>query len=315
MLRFHVADTPAKFDKLSAAPKNDSNELLVLTKPHVGVDQLLAAAAAEVIVLSMRAKGNLERALLSRLERGQKTQILIAESLTKRRLSAKLLDAGARGWYLFSDQAREVDQDVPRGQIVSAEEVDSSEYLLHWTRRRSGPWPDQSLSRYLDELIFGSAEKERGGLAVLRRILATGRILASNDLTRDPRPVVCFSEVSFDELMQRRVFRPHLNRWDFQPFGVAIRKSWLQSQGARQVIYGDEKRWDSLENADRPFFQLCGESSKVDWSQEKEWRMVGDLNLRKLPLSEGVVFVPTAADASQVAVLSRWPVTALTEPE
>lgn len=311
LLTLKVTRTPAEFSKLAA--RLGLNEVLVLAQPKVGVDELLATLADQMVVLSLRPKGNLEQVVLSRLDHGKSARMLVSESLTKRSLSDMVLDAGARGWYLFAGDSPEVGAEAPRIRFLSPEAIDSNEFLLHWTRRRSGPWPDQSLSRYLDELIFGCSEKERGELAVLRRMLSTGTILASNDLTRDPRRVVCFSDVSFSELAQRRVFRPHLSRWNFEPFGVAIRKSWLQEQGARPVVYGDEARWDSLADDERPFFQLNREFAKVDWSQEEEWRIVGDLDLRKVPVGMGAVFVSTLTDANQIAAFSRWPVVVLEE--
>ena len=136
-------------------------------------------------------------------------------------------------------------------------------------------------------------------------------------MTRDPRPVICFADVRLEELPARQVFRPHLARWDFTPFGLAIDRNWLRDQGARPVIYGTDADWARLEMEDRPFFQFTPDSAdshRIDWRTESEWRRVGDLDLRTIPLDAIRVFVPTYEIALHFAPLSRWPIVVLNEP-
>ena len=307
----HGTDDEAEFRRQALKIQDSSNEVAVLTSHRIGADELLASFASRMVVLSVRAKGNLHRAVLARLSVGNKTRLLVSDQLTKASVVKELLGLGATGWYLLGEASAEQQVQQRNANVVSVDSLKSEDFLLHWTRRRTGPWPEQSVSQYLDELIFRQPEKERGELAVLRRILATSTIMASNDLTRSPRRVVCFSDLSFEALQQRRVFRPHLSRWDFEPYGLAIRKSWLEQQGARAAIYGDEAVWDSLEESDRPFFQLNQKESSVDWSLEEEWRIIGDVDLRNVPADQAAVFVPTIDAANQVAEFSRWPVVVL----
>ena len=300
-----------EFRRLAETIKESTNEIAILTNEQVGADDLLAWFASRMVVLSVRPKGNLHRAVLARLSAGKKTRMLVSDQLTKSSLVEELLGEGATGWYLFGKAGTDQQSPSQNTNVVSVDAFQSDDFLLHWTRRRAGPWPEQPVSEYLDELIFRQPEQQRSELAVLRRILATSTILASNDLTRSPRRVVCFSDLSLKQLQQRRVFRPHLSRWDFEPYGVAIRKSWLEQQGARSAIYGDEAIWDSLAECDRPFFQLNQKESSVDWSLEEEWRIIGDVDLRNVPADQAVVFVPTIDAANQVAEFSRWPVVVL----
>ncbi len=147
----------------------------------------------------------------------------------------------------------------------------------------------------------------------MARILASQRILATNQLTRDHQPVVCFSQLPLTQLPERRVFRKHLGRWDFQPFGIAIDRESLAEMGAKPVIYGDEEVWASLGDQQRPFFQL--ESTRrqdIDWREEQEWRLIGDVDLNRIGCDSAVVFVPSLPDAEVVAALSRWPIVCLT---
>ena len=92
--------------------------------------------------------------------------------------------------------------------------IKSQPFLIHWTRRRVGAWPDQTQDEYLDDLIFRSGRRRHNELHALCRILASRRILASNQLTRDRRSVTCLSDMTLKEMVTKRVFRAHLSRWD-----------------------------------------------------------------------------------------------------
>ena len=195
------------------------------------------------------------------------------------------------------------------------ESIDQSQYLLHWARRQSNAWPDQEKDAHLDQLIFGSTEDRYQEVMTLCRIIASNRLIGAAHLTRDPAPVVCFTAVAVGELPKRTVFRKHLARWDFVPYGLAIRKSVLQSTGCKGVIYGDDSDWETLSKEDRPWFQLKKSSNgKIDWTQEREWRLLGDLDLSKIGSDDAFAFVKTAADAKRLTEICRWPVVVL-KPE
>ena len=290
----------------------DSNVVFVFDVENRGIDFALANLAIETTVLSLRKDGNLHTAIKQRLIDGKLTRVLVDKKLTKKKLTEELLSCGATGWVLYGARDSESGEDQTARDLRYANDFDSSGFLLHWTRRRVGPWPEQTDADFLDDLIFRSAMKDHCEVASLRRILATEQIIASSDLTRDPRPVVCFSEVTFEELKKLRTFRSHLSRWDFEPYGIAFRKSWLVDQGAAAVIYGDQSVWENLKDSERAFFQLNDPNGKVDWSVEREWRILGDLDLRKVPLDAAVVFVHTVEDSKKVAAFCRWPIVVLT---
>jgi hypothetical protein len=133
----------------------------------------------------------------------------------------------------------------------------------------------------------------------MQRILATGR------LSRGAENVVAFTERELQEFADLRVYRRHLRRWDFEPYGICIDARWLQQRGAAPVIYGDEDDWQRLSADQRPFFQPKTKA----WIAEREWRVIGDVDLRPLNPPLGFVFVPDSDAAAQIAVYSRWPVT------
>ena len=148
----------------------------------------------------------------------------------------------------------------------------------------------------------------------LCRIIATRRLIASANLIRSATPVVCFSQVPVGELPQRTIFRSHLARWDFVPYGIAIRKELLQTSGCREVIYGDDTMWDSMKPEQRPWFQLASSADgKIDWTQEREWRLVGDLDLKKIGPDDAFAFVKTNDEAKALGEICHWPIVVLDE--
>ena len=283
------------------------------------------------------------------------TWLLINAELTAKKVQQQLLHAGAIGWYLYdnTDDPRKDDVDESgesgesrsrvsidqretkidnRGQPDQAlpmafpfiwppapirlDEFPEAEFLLHWTRRCSGPWPDQSEAEFLDDLIFRSQRRRHGELESLVRITACGRILGSRRLTRDQRPVVCFSNRRISELPSLKIFRSHLNRWDFLPYGVAVQREWLSARGCRPVIYGNEATWQSLSSEDRVFFQQATSSSgNIDWTLEQEWRLPGDLELSRIPLHQVALFVPDHTMAEKLRPFSRWQIVIIGEDD
>jgi hypothetical protein len=141
------------------------------------------------------------------------------------------------------------------------------------------------------------------------RILRTGLLVANARATRQSHPVVCFSAVPLAELMQRRCFRAHLNRWDYEPYGVAIRVEAARAMGIQPVIYGDPKERATLARADQYRFHPRGKSN--DWSREREWRSAGTVDLTRLAEDDVRVFVRDSADLAQLPRIRNWPVTVL----
>lgn len=208
---------------------------------------------------------------------------------------------------------------LPSG-VTSSAPVDSvsempacfdKQFLAHWTRRCDGPWPGQADTKWFEQLLLADPSRQRSAEHVLERIILQQRILASPAAIRGATPVVCLTAVPVDRWPEMRVYRQHRRRWDFLPFAIAMRLDWLLQKGARQVIYGDEHDWQSLLPAWRPFFQKARSlqgTTEIDWSLEKEWRVVGNIDLSELESEDGFILVPDALTARRLAPLCRWPV-------
>lgn len=301
-------------------------------------DKVLLAVARYALVLSVRKNGNVFTGTKKRILQTPTpmTQLLINRSLTSSAIEHELIASGATPWWVYESNSRPVadrPKSIPkttelealptmdraqsfptthRARIIDLNDIDLDRYLVHCTRRRDGAWPNQSNDEFLDDLIFRAPRRSHGNLSSLCRILASDRILGSANLTRDSRDVVCFSNLPLNELVLNRVFRPHLSRWDFEPYGIAIDRELLKRMGASPVIYGDDSDWERLPPEARAFFQLSQSSqSEIDWTQEREWRIVGDLSLPEIPIDLAVVFVKTKPEAEIAASVSRWPVVLL----
>lgn len=186
-------------------------------------------------------------------------------------------------------------------------------YLSHWTRRQDGPWPDQHQDQWLDELILEHPGRDRSALASLIRIVCQQQLLSSKDSIRGSHQVVCFTATPLLRWSSLRCYRAHRGRWDFEPYGICIKRDWLEQAGARPVIYGDDNDWQRLANRQRPFFQHrfgrnSSAASRWDWAIEQEWRYAQTLSLENLPGSSAFLFVPTQQEAESLASHSRWPV-------
>jgi hypothetical protein len=146
----------------------------------------------------------------------------------------------------------------------------------------------------------------------LWRIARSGRLIAGSEFVRGETPVVSLTAVPLSEIRALRTYRSHLSRWDFEPYGICIRRDWLERRGVRPVQYGDETLWDAMPPADRPFFQKreshAAGGKVLDWTVEQEWRHVGDLKLNGIPAHAAMLFVPSEPEARQLAASSPWPV-------
>lgn len=290
-------------------------------------DRAILALGDRIVALHVRPEGNLLRLLRLRLRQpsapAASVFLALGPDLVRSDQAAELLDAGAVGW-LVMNAAGEPEHDSPTpwlaapavertaAPIVPCPPTDDWPYLTHCTRRRSGPWPGEHEDHFLDDLILDRAGADHSALAALWRIARSGRLIAGSDFVRGETPVVSFTAVPLREIRTLRTFRSHLSRWDFEPYGICIRRDWLQRRGTRSVQYGDESLWEAMPPADRPFFQKqASETARgrvLDWTVEQEWRHVGDLRLDGIPAHAALLFVPSAAEARQLAASSPWPV-------
>ena len=295
-------------------------------------DRELIQQVAEVLVLGVRPGGTIHQLLWERLQGGPCRVLLIdLPNLQPPGVRQELLELGATLWAPelklirpFSERVEECDPAVlcdrvatnsilqlaalPRDELVP--------YLTHTTRACPGPWPQQTQDEYLDSVLDGSPTANHSALHTLLRIVKQRRLIGSARMIRGGYPCVSFTAARVRELPGLRCFRTHRARWDFEPFAISIRRDVLERRGVRPAIYGSENTWAGLAEPERPYFQLSGDQDEAgpdvphhDWSVEREWRHLGDLDLSDLTRDDLLILVPTVAAARQLQPHSPWPIT------
>lgn len=231
-----------------------------------------------------------------------------------------LMDQGAVGWLVLSPpQPIEIPWQssctkrpgglathqicVPADRLWESDQ-ESWEYLAHCTRGWRGALPQESEISYLLRLWHQGNTPSGHPLLTLIKILDDGYLRGTTWLTRGRDASVSLTAVPLKELLSRRSFRSHLGRWDWEPYGLLFRRQHLTQ--ARPVTYAPASEYQQLNPTDQAYFQPS--DSKYDWSAEKEWRVLGDINLRCLPPSAVTAFVRSRREAIQLARVSPFSV-------
>ena len=319
-----------------AADTNGSSNLLndIPTR-----DRVVALLSQRLFVLTLRRNGNWAKLLQAGFEDGLwapgSVRTLVGNGLCADNMATELQGLGAVRWHLAAD----TDNDpVPRSSIRAAinhqpptqlseksssnwpnaeeelleeltQPTSESEWLIHWTRGTHQEWTGEARTDYLKSIVLSDADHARTALGTLERIIHERRIRASSGNTRAAADVVCLSDVPLAKLVTQRVFRQHRGRWDFEHYGIGIKKRRVRSLGGRPVIYGNESTWQSLPEGERPWFQpelSRSTTEPIDWTIEKEWRIAVDLSLDSFPDDDLFIFCATDEEASQLRSVCNW---------
>ncbi len=296
-------------------------------------DRVLIAASSRIYALSVRPKGVVSRVLellLNDAELRDRPLLLACNANGELPSAADSLPAGWVAWLLQpfayesaasepatfphssaspSEGCASVIEIAPKAETSASDPVcDPDNWLLHWTRAKLGPWPGESHDDFLDAMILQTESADHSAMATLLRIISDRRLAASSEGIRGGHAVVSFTAVSLSEFRDRRVFRNHRHRFDFEPWGIGICKAALLGLGARPVIYGQTDDWLKLGPDERSLFQKATEAGATNNCAEQEWRVVGDVDLSQLPADAICVFVENVEAAAVVARHTVWKV-------
>lgn len=304
-------------------------------------DRMSLAMSDRLLLFHLRRRGKLLPLIRRRLADAawppQSVQVALGPGLVPRSIADPLLAAGAVGWLVLGDSSDErpapsvtsdADVAVDSGVIVGSSArifagpprgdwpLGDWPYLTHCTRAAPGAWPDQSAEEFLDELIFSMDSADHSALAALRRILVQQQLLGTGSAIRGGADLVSFTAAPLADLPRLRTFRVHRGRWDFEPYGLCIRREYLQRVGARPVVYGNHADWDRLSDVDRPYFQRrvsrnAKTGASIDWSREREWRVLGNVDLTRVDDDTAFAFVPSIDEALALLPDCRWPIVVL----
>ena len=146
-------------------------------------------------------------------------------------------------------------------------------------------WRDRIIQRSdmtgrITHLTKGISDDE--AFNVLWEIIVSKKIIASNGYVKGNQKVVCFQETPLESLEENLFFETQLaekNR--YLAFGLRFNKGSMYAKGTRPVIYGDEQEIKSIywpEISWRVVEHNLNCSNKiVDWTHEREWRHLGDV--------------------------------------
>jgi hypothetical protein len=173
--------------------------------------------------------------------------------------------------------------------------ADFSDSLVHLTRERrefsSNDFATQKLVRTVS------------AFDVLKEILGKGVIRGSGNegYVKGSRPAVCFSEIPLS-VMHQYAEPPSALTARYRFYGIVISKQAIFDAGGRPVIYlpDTEGQWIPAEEKWR---HVRFEAPFVDFTHEREWRVPGDLDLKKLGKGFYVI-VWSATEARELAKFS-----------
>jgi hypothetical protein len=173
------------------------------------------------------------------------------------------------------------------------------EFLTHFTREPDGAWPDETHEDYVRWLCTAAPTERRDDFATLRRILAQRKILGSARFIRGGTPMVCWTALPPHAVAPLRGWRKGLRRWNFTPYGIALRKKSLEQLSVSAVRYCSEAELSSATPAESAYLQIAN-SGAYDWTLEKEWRSNGYLDLSRFRAEDLCVFTHTQSEADSV---------------
>lgn len=306
----------------------------VMLHPTHGEDRdtLAITAADRVVALHVRPQGNIYRGLQERLLASpNQTDVWVSIDVDTSPAIRQLMDLGAVGWYRNTDPhfvnskgfpATEIfpaSMDAKSGNrpeslpfLKSEKLVDASEWFVHCTRGRSGPLPGQTEEAWRREVLLGGRAGRAWSAADVLEEIVRGRLLRGNPQTKNGEPVVCFSAVPLADLLGRRTYRSHRGRWDYEPYGIAIRKRALEAAGAMPVEYREESSLRKLRQgkgeASHDLWRMQPRGKTFDWREEKEWRIRGSVDLEQFSDEDVFIFSAEVDCANRLNQISPWPV-------
>ncbi len=184
-------------------------------------------------------------------------------------------------------------------------------YLTHWTRSSADPWPGEPIHEFYRRLAASKSEYPLSASATLKRIIDERLIRASRWRMPMQQPMVSFTALEPQDMAERMTWRRRFVRPAYEPYGIAIEKNALVGLGARPVTYGDREEERSLNRNERLFFQKLSRKG-AEWKNEKEWRLIGDLDLAKIDPKHILILLRTEEEKKEIKELCPFTIFTLT---
>lgn len=175
-------------------------------------------------------------------------------------------------------------------EIMSLVRRDIGNLLFHFTREAPPASGNASMLSNVDRRPY----------SVLKKILRERTLKGSSRFIRGSHKCVCFTESPISELSSVFAMANAESSLEhkYQPYGIAIKKSWLFERGARPVIYQKYEEYDQLGEALQYRHVTYDPAAEIDFTWEREWRIKTEALM--LPSSDMLVIVPTATEAFEL---------------
>jgi len=169
---------------------------------------------------------------------------------------------------------------------------DIGNLLFHFTRSPDADYIEFETENWGTVTMLGTAS------SVLRKILSDAQLMGTSGWTYGEN-VVCFTEApmqEFDSIFSLvEIAASKDQRPRYEPYGIALPKTYVYEQGGRPGIYDHPSALDNLPQELKYRFVPYDPINEIDFTWEREWRVKTDL----LPLvpEKTLVVVPTASEA------------------
>jgi hypothetical protein len=127
---------------------------------------------------------------------------------------------------------------------------------------------------------------------VLKEILVAGVIRGGFGFVKGTQAAVCLSEIPLATMNE--FIGPVGSNFRYRSYGVALSKQAVFNAGGRPVIYIPDSEGEWIPS-DQKWRQVRFEPPGVDWTHEREWRVLGDLSLKQVPGIYVIVWSPDEA--------------------
>lgn len=136
------------------------------------------------------------------------------------------------------------------------------------------------LVKRLTHLTRGNTDDE--AFDVLWKILNEKKLMGSGNggFIVGSNRAVCFQEIPLYSIVENLLFEDSLKGNRYSWFGIRVNKPKMICKGARPVIYGKTEELKSILPEDEYWrivrMDYDDLENIVDWSHEREWRILGD---------------------------------------
>ncbi len=191
-----------------------------------------------------------------------------------------------------------------------------NEFLYHYTRSSFGPMKNESKEDYIARLLKNDPLISNTALDVLINLARNGTILASGKMIKGGYPVVSLTSIPPTKISGIKKWNKAAIRWTVENYGIAIRKDLLKKLGAKPVCYIPPEDYSKLPHCERYRYQKHQKPSSL-WKHEREWRILGNINLKDINSDSAFWFVSKRQDVKRFKsfVTTSFPIIVLEDFE